>query len=130
APLQSLHAAGTTPVLDARSVVLATGGARGVTAVLAEELLCRFGCTVIAVGRTDPTAVPPELAALSEADFAAHEAAFYRDQMARDPRQKIVELKRRFAAYQGAHELQHAVRRLAALRGRFEYHHLDLLDEA
>ena len=130
APLQSLHAAGTPPVLGKDSVVLATGGARGVTAVLAEELLCRFGCTVIAVGRTDPTAVPPALAALSEVDFAAHEAAFYRDEMARDPRQKIVELKRRFAGYQGAHELQHAVRRLAALPGRFEYHHLDLLDEA
>ncbi|HET9765320.1 MAG TPA: SDR family NAD(P)-dependent oxidoreductase, partial [Thermoanaerobaculia bacterium] len=130
APLPALAAAGTAPFLSAGSVVLATGGARGVTAVLAEELLQRFGCTVVAVGRTDPAGVPAALLAMSEPELAAHEAAFYRDETARDPRQKIVELKRRFARYQAAHELVHAVRRLEALPGRFEYHHLDLLDEA
>ncbi len=130
APLPALAAAGSAPFLGAESVVLATGGARGVTAVLAEELLQRFGCTVVAVGRTDPAGVPAALLAMSEPELAVHEAAFYREETARDPRQKIVELKRRFAGYQAAHELVHAVRRLEALPGRFEYHHLDLLDEA
>ena len=36
------------------SVVLAVGGARGITAVLAEAVLRRFGCTLVLLGRTDP----------------------------------------------------------------------------
>ncbi|MFP2901452.1 hypothetical protein [Corallococcus sp. 4LFB] len=44
--------------LDSRSVVLLTGGGRGVTAVLAGALLKRYGCKVVLLGRSDrPT--PP-----------------------------------------------------------------------
>ena len=42
------------PLLDADSVVLAPGGARGVTAVLVEGLLERFGCTVVALDKAGP----------------------------------------------------------------------------
>jgi acyl transferase domain-containing protein len=129
APLSDL-AVDREPCLDASSVVLATAGGRGVTAVLAEELLCRFGCTVIAVGRTDPHALPPALAALSEADLAASEGRFYKEELARDPGQRIPDLKRRFAGYLAAAELKESIARLSALPGRFEYHPLDLHDEA
>ncbi|HYX25522.1 MAG TPA: SDR family NAD(P)-dependent oxidoreductase, partial [Thermoanaerobaculia bacterium] len=129
APLAEL-AADSRPCLDAGSVVLATAGGRGVTAVMAEELLCRFGCTVVAVGRTDPDAMPADLAALSEAELAAFEASFYRRELARDPAQKIPDLKRRFAGYQAVHELRCAIGRLERLPGRFVYRRLDLHDEA
>jgi acyl transferase domain-containing protein/NAD(P)-dependent dehydrogenase (short-subunit alcohol dehydrogenase family) len=130
APVDRLTLPGSAPLLDARSVVLASGGARGVTAVLAEELLERFGCTVVALGRTDAAALPPELAALDESELAEGESRFYRDELARDATQRIPDLKRRFAAHQAAHELATVTRRLAALPGRFEYKTLDLLDEA
>ena len=54
-------AQGDTPMLTSDSVVLATGGGRGVTAVLCEELLSRFGCTVMALGRTDPATAPANI---------------------------------------------------------------------
>jgi acyl transferase domain-containing protein len=127
-PLAGLAAG--APCLDADSVVLATAGGRGVTAVLAEELLCRFGCTVVAVGRTDPAAGLPALAGLSDAEVAAYEGSFYREQLARDPAQKITGLKRRFAEYRAVAELQGVLARLGRLPGRYEYHPLDLHDEA
>lgn len=121
---------GSRPLLDADSVVLATGGARGVTAVMSEELLRRFGCTVIAVGRTDPGDLPERLAAMSEAELAAYEGTFYREELALDARQKMPALKQRFAACQAAHELRAAIRLLEGLPGRFAYRVLDLHDEA
>lgn len=120
APLAAL-AADSRPCLDAGSVVLATAGGRGVTAVLSEELLCRFGCTVVALGRTDPAGLPSRI---------ADEASFYREELARDPSQKITDLKRRFAAVQAAQELRDTIRRLEQLPGRFDYRVLDLHDEA
>ncbi|HEX8424595.1 MAG TPA: beta-ketoacyl synthase N-terminal-like domain-containing protein, partial [Pyrinomonadaceae bacterium] len=57
APVEKL-ARDERPQLDSDSVVIATGGARGVTAVLSEELLGRFGCRVIALGRSDPSSMP------------------------------------------------------------------------
>ncbi|HEV2845178.1 MAG TPA: SDR family NAD(P)-dependent oxidoreductase, partial [Thermoanaerobaculia bacterium] len=123
-------ASDSRPCLTADSVVLATGGARGVTAVMSEELLRRFGGTVVAVGRTDPRDLPESLAAMTEEELAAHEGTFYRDELARDPSQKMPALKRRFAACQAVHELRAAIRLLEGLPGRFAYHVLDLHDEA
>jgi len=129
APLVEL-AADSRPCLGAGSVVLATAGGRGVTAVMAEELLCRFGCTVVAVGRTDPDALPADLAAMTETELTAFEGSFYRQELARDPARKMPELKRRFAGYQAVHELRGAIGRLERLPGRFVYRRLDLHDEA
>jgi 3-oxoacyl-(acyl-carrier-protein) synthase/malonyl CoA-acyl carrier protein transacylase len=129
APVPEL-AADASPCLGPDSVVLATGGGRGVTAVLVEELLCRFGATVVAVGRTDPDAAPPAVAGLDAAAFADLERSFFRDELARDPGQKIVELKRRLATYQEVNELHRNCRRFQGLRGRFEYRRVDIQDDA
>ena len=117
---------GSGPALDASSVVLATGGGRGVTAVLAEELLTRFGCTVIALGRTDPASAPPHILAMDEAQLVQYEAQFYKEQIARGTGKKIIELKKEFKNYQSVLEVSQTVRRLSALRGRFEYINTDL----
>jgi NAD(P)-dependent dehydrogenase (short-subunit alcohol dehydrogenase family) len=112
---------GESPLLNSDSVVLATGGGRGVTAVLAEELLTRFGCTVIAVGRTDPAAAPPELLRMSAAQLAAHEQEFYRSELAKGAGMKIPQLRDLFRSYQAAHEVAEIVENLTKMPGRFEY---------
>jgi 3-oxoacyl-(acyl-carrier-protein) synthase/NAD(P)-dependent dehydrogenase (short-subunit alcohol dehydrogenase family) len=120
---------GSGPELDANSVVLATGGGRGVTAVLAEELLNRFGCTVIALGRTDPSAAPPYILAMDEGQLVQHEAQFYKEQLAQGTGKKIIELKKEFKRYQSVLEVSLGVRAMSALPGRFEYISTDLTDE-
>jgi NAD(P)-dependent dehydrogenase (short-subunit alcohol dehydrogenase family) len=117
---------GSKPALDASSVVLATGGGRGVTAVLAEELLNRFGCTVIALGRTDPASAPPHILAMDEAQLVEYESQFYKEQIARGTGKKIIELKKEYKNYQSVLEVNQTVRRLSALPGRFEYVSADL----
>ena len=117
---------GQAPSLTADSVVFATGGGRGVTAVLAEELLTRFGCTVIAVGRTDPAAAPPELLQMDATQLAAHEQEFYRRELAKGTGKKITQLRDQFRSYQAAHEVAEVVRRLSALPGKFEYISADI----
>jgi 3-oxoacyl-(acyl-carrier-protein) synthase/NAD(P)-dependent dehydrogenase (short-subunit alcohol dehydrogenase family) len=126
APLAKL-AQGDKPVLNSDSVVLATGGGRGVTAVLAEELLTRFGCAVVALGRTDPNAAPEKIRAMDEAQIVQYEPQYYKERMAQGAR-KIVELKREYQGLQAAHEVSQTIRQLSALPGRFEYISTDLTD--
>ena len=87
APVESL-AKDDSPFLNSDSVVIATGGARGVTAVLVEELLRRFGCRVIALGRTDPALAPESVLNMDEQAFQDYEPQFYKDQLAPKQRQE------------------------------------------
>jgi len=112
---------GDVPLLTSDSVVLATGGGRGVTAVLTEELLTRFGCTVVALGRTDPTLAPPHILRMNASQLADYEQEFYKSELAKGGGVKITQLKQRFGSYQAAHEVNQIVQSLSALPGRFEY---------
>ena len=114
--------------LGADSVVVATGGGRGVTAVLLEEVVRRFAPTLVVVGRSDLTEHPPELLALSEEEFRRQEPEYYRAELLRDPSQKMTGLKRRLDACRGARELREGLDRLRALGGRVEYATLDVTD--
>lgn len=114
------------PYLGRDAVVLATGGGRGVTAVMAEELLRRFGCTVIAVGRTDLADAPDVIRDMDEQSFRQYEAEFYREALAQGKGRKIVEVKRQYQAYQAVNELSQTIKRLSQLGGRFEYQSLDI----
>ncbi len=109
------------PLLTSDSVVLATGGGRGVTAVLTEELLTRFGCTVAALGRTDPAMAPSHILRMNASELAAYEQEFYKSELAKNNGVKITELKNRFRSYQAAQEVNEVVQSLSALPGRFEY---------
>jgi acyl transferase domain-containing protein/NAD(P)-dependent dehydrogenase (short-subunit alcohol dehydrogenase family) len=119
---------GDTPLLNSDSVVLATGGGRGVTAVLAEELLTRFGCTVVALGRTDPATAPSAILRMNATQLAAYEQEFYKTELAKGGGVKITELKNRFRSYQAAQEVNEQVKSLSALPGRFEYISGDITD--
>jgi NAD(P)-dependent dehydrogenase (short-subunit alcohol dehydrogenase family) len=116
------------PWLGPESVVVATGGGRGVTAVLLEEVVRRFRPTLVIVGRSDLSQHPGELHALSEEEFRRHEPEYNRAEHARDPGQKMADLKRRLDACRGARELREGLDRLRALGGRVEYATLDVND--
>jgi acyl transferase domain-containing protein/NAD(P)-dependent dehydrogenase (short-subunit alcohol dehydrogenase family) len=116
------------PYLDSASVVIATGGGRGVTATLAERLLKDFGCRVIAVGRTEPSSVPDEVRRMDVQALENYETEFYRDQLKRDQRAKITDLKRQYLSYRAANEICEVTQRLQTV-GRYEYRCLDLTDE-
>jgi 3-oxoacyl-(acyl-carrier-protein) synthase/NAD(P)-dependent dehydrogenase (short-subunit alcohol dehydrogenase family) len=116
------------PCLTRDSVVIATGGGRGVTAVLCETLLERFGCRVIALGRTEMSGVPEKILRMTAEQYQAFEAEFYREELALNPRQKITELKKKYWSYQAANELHQVIERLRSAGGSFEYKAVDITD--
>ncbi len=111
------------------SVVVATGGARGVTAVLVEALLESFGCTAVLLGRSDPEAVPADLRSLDDDAFAAREPAFYEAEMARGGA-RLPELKARWEGYRAAREVAAILGRLASRGGHVVYRRCDVTDGA
>lgn len=117
---------GRASFLDASSVVLATGGGKGVTAVLIDAVLERAPCAVILIGRTDPQTLPPALAALDDAAFEAFEPTFYREEMAKSPGARIAVLRERFRAHRSAREVQQTLRELRARNARVEYRVADV----
>jgi 3-oxoacyl-(acyl-carrier-protein) synthase/NAD(P)-dependent dehydrogenase (short-subunit alcohol dehydrogenase family) len=118
-----------TPLLDSTSVVLATGGGRGVTAVLCEELLEKYGCTVIAVGRTPLEGVPQHYLEMTEAAFKDHEAQFYKEKLKEVPKKSIKDIKKLYLSYLAANEIYQNTQRLNTLPGSFSYMSCNILDE-
>ncbi|HEX8031868.1 MAG TPA: SDR family NAD(P)-dependent oxidoreductase, partial [Vicinamibacterales bacterium] len=125
---EPLHRQGK-PWVGEGSVVLATGAGRGVTAVLAEYLV-EQGCTVVALGRTDPTDLPDHLRQLDEAGFQAYESQFYKEELARDRTRKMPELKKLYERYQASNELASVMRRTSSAKGKYEYIQCDINDRA
>jgi NAD(P)-dependent dehydrogenase (short-subunit alcohol dehydrogenase family) len=116
------------PLLGPGSVVVAVGGARGITAVLSEALLRRFGCTLVVLGRTDPAAVPADLLALDDDAFEKFEPEFYRRELARGQGARMPELKRRYDSFRSAREAAANLRLLQSLPGKVKYLRADVTD--
>jgi len=119
---------GDSPQLDSDSVVVATGGARGVTAVLVEALLREYACTVVLVGRSDPGAVSAEVAAMDDEAFHAFEPSFYRERRAAESGESIPQIKRAFERLQAAREAARTLDELQALPGQAHYAVADVTD--
>ena len=101
--------------LDSQSVVVATGGARGVTAVLIESLLRDYQCNVIAIGRSELEA-GPQLSSDEEA-----ERAFY-DRYAREhPDATPVQMRENYQKIRARWEAHATIERLNRLGGRVKY---------
>lgn len=100
------------------SVVLATGGARGITAELARTL-CEAGATVIALGRSLPEARPTGLPDEPE----AAEQAFYTALAAREPGLSPRLLRERWTAASAAWEARATLDRLG-----MQYRTVDVCD--
>lgn len=120
----------TEAYIDENSVILVTGGGRGITAVLVEELLTRYGCTVIAIGRTDLVNIPSKVLAMTEAEFKDYESEFYREGLALKTEGGIKALKALYQKYQAGNELQHVVKKMSGLQGEYIYTSLDINNES
>lgn len=112
--------------LDARSVVLLTGGGRGVTAVLAGALLKRYGCTIVLVGRSDPAEAPESVLQARDEDLPRVEREFYATELAGNPAARMPELRKRFERYLAARELRATLDGLAKLPGKMVYRAADV----
>lgn len=108
--------------LTGDSVVLATGGARGVTAVMVEALLRDYGCTVIACGRSPLEPGPPD------PESAEVEAAFYAKFLQQHPEASAAEMRRHYRQLLGSWEAHRRLAQLAELPGRVRYLALDVTD--
>ena len=122
------HVAGSGRLLTADSVVVATGGARGVTAVLVESLRREYGCTVALIGRTDPAACPADLRAMDDDAFDQFEPEFYRRELTREPGRRLPALKRVWSDYRAAREVATTLQVLDQLPGRSLYLRADIND--
>ncbi len=118
----TLTAAFPQVTLDANSVVLATGGARGVTSVMVDALLRDYKCTVVALGTSSLEAGPTGLI------DAAAEREFY-DRFMRDhPTASASEMKNHFELARARWEAHQTIRQLSSLGGRVEYMVADVTD--
>jgi 3-oxoacyl-(acyl-carrier-protein) synthase/NAD(P)-dependent dehydrogenase (short-subunit alcohol dehydrogenase family)/acyl-CoA thioesterase FadM len=116
------------PPLAAGDLVVATGGARGITAELVAGLLQRYACRVVLLGRSDPDDLPADWRGLDAAGVEATEADFHR----RSTRAGIGlrDSRRAFERLRAAHEVAATMRRFAALPGSAEYRCCDVTDAA
>ncbi len=103
------------PCVGEGELVLATGGARGVTALLVEALLTRTRCRVALLGRSRPEEAPPELVEMDDADFAAWEPSFYARRRAEAPGLGMAALRAELGRLSAAREAARTLRRLAKL---------------
>ncbi|MFZ5829216.1 MAG: SDR family NAD(P)-dependent oxidoreductase [Planctomycetota bacterium] len=108
--------------LDCHSVVVATGGARGVTAVLLDALLRDYRCTVVALGKSVPDAGPANV------DDPQVERDFYARFIGQHPRASAAEMKRAFEKTRACWEAHRTIQQLSALGGRVEYMVADVTD--
>jgi NAD(P)-dependent dehydrogenase (short-subunit alcohol dehydrogenase family) len=123
APLEAAEAASG---LDAGSVVLVTGGARGIAAHLSVGLARRFGCALELVGRSpSPDGEdPPELA------DAADERALKQRLIELSPSARPAEIERRMREVLAAREIRSTLAAIHAAGGRARYHSSDVREPA
>ncbi|PTL77788.1 type I polyketide synthase [Vitiosangium sp. GDMCC 1.1324] len=114
------------PTLDSGSVVLLTGGGRGVTAVLAGALLKRYGCKVVLIGRSDPEEAPERVLQARDEELPHVEREFYASELANDRTARMPELRKRFERYLAARELRTTLEGLARLPGQMVYRVADV----
>ncbi|MHA7629254.1 SDR family NAD(P)-dependent oxidoreductase [Corallococcus sp. M7] len=112
--------------LDSRSVVLLTGGGRGVTAVLAGALLKRYGCKVILLGRSDPSDAPERVLQARDEELGTVEREFYASELARDNTVRMPALRARFERHLAVRELRATLDGLMRLPGQMTYRAADV----
>ena len=127
APAERLPAAADSRVhLGAASVVLVTGGARGITAAVARALARRFGCTLVLCGRS-PLPEDAEDAELAAAlDLPALRRAIIAHKKASGP----AAIEALASKVMAAREIRATLKDLAAAGARADYHAVDVRDAA
>ena len=110
--------------LNRQSIVVAVGGAKGVTAVMLDALLHDHQCTAIAIGRSPLEAGPDNI------DSPEVEQAYYARFMREQPSANAAEMKRSFDAARGRWEAHQTIQRLRMHGGQIEYVVADVTDPA
>ncbi|MFI6004151.1 SDR family NAD(P)-dependent oxidoreductase [Streptomyces sp. NPDC051366] len=122
APLPAAAGDGTPP-LDARSVVLLTGGARGITARTALALARATGCHVELVGRT------PRPAAEADRFAQATDRVALRAALIADGLRKPAEIEAAASRILAGREVRATLSALTAVAASVRYHRADVTDE-
>ncbi|HSW12192.1 MAG TPA: SDR family NAD(P)-dependent oxidoreductase, partial [Solimonas sp.] len=112
---------------DGSWVVLVTGGARGITAEIVEELV-RPGMRLVLLGRTAAPA-PEATATVGFADGAQLKANLLKQRLARGEKPKPVEIEREVARILTDREIRNNLARLADAGAIVEYLACDVRDE-
>jgi len=107
------------------SVVLLTGGARGITAQLALEIARRSGAHVELIGRTPPPAAPEDPATAGALDAPALRRALIATGMRRP-----AEIEARLARLLAEREVRATLAELGRTAASVRYHALDVRDGA
>ncbi|MCK9893303.1 SDR family NAD(P)-dependent oxidoreductase, partial [Frankia sp. AgB32] len=107
--------------LDASSVVLLTGGARGITAAVAVELARRTGCAIELIGRTEPPAAPEDPATAGAADAPALRRALIEAGVRRP-----AEIEARIGRLLAEREVRTTLATLGGLAASVRYHAVDV----
>jgi acyl transferase domain-containing protein/NAD(P)-dependent dehydrogenase (short-subunit alcohol dehydrogenase family) len=122
APVEEADALG----LNHESVILATGGGRGITAKMVEAMLQRYRCSVVVLGRLDPNDLPGAMRGADEQGLDALERTFYQTGLRDNPGIGIKALKQRFAHLRACHEVQTNLDRFRSFGARVEYVAVDV----
>lgn len=108
--------------LDRDSVVVATGGARGVTFVMLESIVREHQCAVVALGRSSLQSGPEDF------DDEVVEQEFYQRFLNDYPEASAHEMKRGFQQMRSRWEADRNVRRLRELGAQVDYLMVDVTD--
>ncbi|MEU3462953.1 SDR family NAD(P)-dependent oxidoreductase [Streptomyces sp. NPDC006733] len=127
--------AGDQPVagLGTEPVVVAVGGARGITSVAVRELARRHHPVLWLLGRSDPADVPPEILDADESSQAGLRAAHITYGRLRTPQPSVAELNQEFDRHWRAREAAATLadlRTLCGPRGRVHYRVCDVTNPA
>lgn len=106
--------------LTPESVVLATGGARGVTAILIDALVRDYGCKVIAIGRSASEKGP------ANAGSPEAEREFYQRYIAEHPGESPTSMRRSFEAANARWEAFQTIEDLNSAAGSVHYIQADV----
>ncbi|MFE2849539.1 SDR family oxidoreductase [Streptomyces lavendulae] len=124
-------APGAAP-LDRESVVVALGGARGITAELLEAVARRYGSRIYALGSNPVDSYPEETFRGTDEEFAATRAAYISQRMKAGGGQSVAAISRSFDRMVDARAARRNLERMAAHSGagRVTYLACDARDEA
>lgn len=110
-------------ILNSDSVVVATGGARGVTSVMLDAIAREHQCTVIAFGRSQLEAGP------QDPDDPTVQQQFYRQFLADNPGASAKDMNRSFDSTRARWEAHRTIETLKAAGGRVQYMAVDVTDQ-